>query len=446
MIIFDTETTSLDVVSGQIAQLSYIKVNEEENNKIEFAKNFYFSVDKMSYEAEQVNKLSKKLLKELSGGKRFEDFASEIYEDFSNETKLIAHNIDFDKRFLLEELRRAEKDISIFAEKEYFCTMLHYEDTLNIYHSYYITKFPKLQEIVQYLKIDKEELMLKTREIFNVDDCTYHDARFDVVATFVIYQYKDFDFAKYDSFKKIFSNIEYLEGTVKNLKEKLIEKRLDNVTIKDLSIIDEFREYLIESENEFESIESLVQYSLNIINYMSDKIISEKDGVLRAREQEFKMKIEKALNDENAKVRKAVLFEEYNFNKLYQQIAFDVQLDGSMRDCVNINVDLIQMSETEYVMFNYGKEKAYVIEVDSEVSRYNLDRGLKRDEYRIINVKECPDTVDFPERSYEVMAHEMFLTLPESYFNRLDREEQERRNEKEEQSKNELDYDDEIPF
>ena len=44
------------------------------------------------------------------------------------------------------------------------------------------------------------------------------------------------------------------------------------------------------------------------------------------------------------------------------------------------------------------------------------------------------------------MAHEMFLTLPESYFNRLDREEQERRNEKEEQSKNELDYDDEIPF
>ena len=51
MIIFDTETTSLDVVSGQIAQLSYIKVNEEENNKIEFAKNFYFSVDKMSYEA-----------------------------------------------------------------------------------------------------------------------------------------------------------------------------------------------------------------------------------------------------------------------------------------------------------------------------------------------------------------------------------------------------------
>ena len=203
---------------------------------------------------------------------------------------------------------------------------------------------------------------------------------------------------------------------------------------------------MIESENEFESIESLVQYSLNIINYMSDKIISEKDGVLRAREQEFKMKIEKALNDENAKVRKAVLFEEYNFNKLYQQIAFDVQLDGSMRDCVNINVDLIQMSETEYVMFNYGKEKAYVIEVDSEVSRYNLDRGLKRDEYRIINVKECPDTVDFPERSYEVMAHEMFLTLPESYFNRLDREEQERRNEKEEQSKNELDYDDEIPF
>lgn len=444
MIIFDTETTSLDAVSGQIAQLSYIKVNEEENNKIEFAKNFYFSVDKMSYEAEQVNKLSKKLLKELSGGKRFEDFASEIYEDFSNETKLIAHNIDFDKRFLLEELRRAEKDISIFAEKEHFCTMLYYEDILNIYHSYYKTKFPQLREVTQYLRIDKEELILKAKDIFGIDDCNYHDARFDVVATFTIYQYKDFDFVKYDSFKNIFSNIEYLEGTVKNLKEKLIEKRLDNVTIKDLSIIDEFREHLVESGNEFESIESLVQCSLNVINYMSDKIISEKDGVLRAREQEFKMKIEKALNDENAKVRKAVLFEEYNFNKLYQQIAFDIQLDGSMRDCVNINVDLIQMSETEYIVFNYDKEKAYVIEVDSEVSRFKLDCELEKDEYRIISVKECPDAVDFPEKSYEVMPHETYLNLPYSYFDRLNKEEHRRM--EEEQRENEDDYDDEIPF
>ena len=159
MIIFDTETTSLDAKTGQIAQLSYVKVNEE-NNKIEFAKNFYFSVDKMSYEAEQVNKLSKQILKEHSNEKRYEDFSDEIYEDFKSENLIIAHNVDFDKRFLLEEFKRVGKDISIFLEKEYFCTMLHYEDILNIYHSYYITKFPKLQEIVQYLKSDKEELML----------------------------------------------------------------------------------------------------------------------------------------------------------------------------------------------------------------------------------------------------------------------------------------------
>ena len=445
MIIFDTETTSLDAKTGQIAQLSYVKVNEE-NNKIEFAKNFYFSVDKMSYEAEQVNKLSKKLLKELSNEKRFEDFSDEIYEDFKSENLIIAHNVDFDKRFLLEEFKRVGKDISIFLEKEYFCTMLHYEDILNIYHSYYITKFPKLQEIVQYLKIDKEELMLKTREIFNIDNCAYHDARFDVVATFIIYQYKDFDFAKYDSFKNIYYDIERLEDMVKNLKAKLIDKRLDNVTIKDLSIIDEFREYLVESEGEFESIESLTHHSLEIINNMNNKIISAKEEVLKAREQEFKMKIEKALNDEDAKVRKAVILEEYNFNKLYQQIIFDIQLDYCMRNCNHINVDLVQMNKTEYIMFNYDKEKAYVIEVDSEVSRFKLDYELGKDEYKVISMKECPATGDFPQRSYEVMSHETYLNLPYSYFNRLNKEEQERRNEKEEQSKNELDYDDEIPF
>ena len=49
--------------------------------------------------------------------KTFEDFSNEIYEDFISETKLVAHNIQFDMEFLLEEYKRGDKDINIFKEK-----------------------------------------------------------------------------------------------------------------------------------------------------------------------------------------------------------------------------------------------------------------------------------------------------------------------------------------
>ena len=443
MIIFDTETTSLNSKSGQIAQLSYIKIDE--NNNVEFAKNFYFTVDFIEPGASEVNGLTQELLKKFSNNKTFEDFSNEIYEDFSNETKLVAHNIQFDMEFLLEEFKRVYKDTNIFKEKEYFCTMEHYTNILNIKHSYYGVKYPKLVEVVSYLKIKYADIADETKKIFKTEGVTYHDARFDVVTTLMIYGYRNFDFIKYNSFKNIYSDIEKLEDTVKNLKEKLIDKRLDNVTIKDLHVIDEFREYLVESENEFESIEDLSVKALEMIDSLNNRIVSEKEEVLKNRELEFKMKIEKALNDENAKVRKAVLFEEYNFNELNQHVVFDVQLDGGMRNCKNVNIDLIQMSETEYIMFNYNKEKVYIVEVDNQASRFKLDYELEKDEYMITSMKECPDTLDFPRRSYEVMPYETYLNLPENYF--INKEEQEYRRVEEEQRENELDYDDdEIPF
>ena len=190
---------------------------------------------------------------------------------------------------------------------------------------------------------------------------------------------------------------------------------------------------------------SLENIQLNQKMNLNNRIVSEKEEVLKNRELEFKMKIEKALNDENAKVRKAVLFEEYNFNELNQHVVFDVQLDGGMRNCKNVNIDLIQMSETEYIMFNYNKEKVYIVEVDNQASRFKLDYELEKDEYMITSMKECPDTVDFPRRSYEVMPYETYLNLPENYF--INKEEQEYRRVEEEQRENELDYDDdEIPF
>ena len=103
MIIFDTETTSLNPEYGQIAQLSYVKIDE--NSNVEFAKNFYFTVDHIEPGASEINGLTEELLKKFSDNKTFKDFSEEIYKDFSEETKLVAHNIEFDVGFLLEELK-----------------------------------------------------------------------------------------------------------------------------------------------------------------------------------------------------------------------------------------------------------------------------------------------------------------------------------------------------
>lgn len=183
MIIFDTETTSLSSYYGQIAQLSYVKVNE--NSKVEFAKNFYFAVNEVDSGASAVTGLTAEKLEELSGGKKFLDHAEEIYNDFIREDLIIAHNLDFDKDFLLEEFKRLGKKTNLFEYSTNFCTMQYYTDILKLprYRGY---KYPKLSEVVEYLGIDEGDLKLKTSQVFGVNEVGYHDARFDVVSVLAI--------------------------------------------------------------------------------------------------------------------------------------------------------------------------------------------------------------------------------------------------------------------
>ena len=118
MIIFDTETTSLDFTTGNICQLSYIKVsNYEEPFKIQCAKNFFFTVDYVEEGAQRVHGFSVDKLRELSGCKRFKDFADEIYNDFVCQDLLCGHNVSFDINFLIEEFfNECNRDPYIFTK------------------------------------------------------------------------------------------------------------------------------------------------------------------------------------------------------------------------------------------------------------------------------------------------------------------------------------------
>ncbi|MFR5132772.1 MAG: 3'-5' exonuclease [Terrisporobacter sp.] len=186
-LIFDTETTGLNPYGNQIAQLSYLMIDD--NYEVKTAKNFYFAVDCVEAGASEVNGLTKKVLDELSEGKKFKDFSNEIYEDFLNAETLIAHNLEFDLNFIRQEFKRLDYNVDALDEnKEYLCTMNIYTDILKIEHKYYGYKYPRLDEVMSRLDISRKYISNIANDIFRIEDIGYHDARFDIVATLLAYK------------------------------------------------------------------------------------------------------------------------------------------------------------------------------------------------------------------------------------------------------------------
>lgn len=179
MVYFDTETTGLN--PGQIAQLSFIVEN---NGEIECAKNYFFNVDTMEEGAQKVHGLSIEKLREYSNGKTFKDCKDEIYNYF-RDSLLIAHNIQFDEKFIgVEFLRSGIK----FNPLGSHCTMNYFKDIMKIparntrYGKY---KNPKLEELVDYYNIDKKKVMEYSSELYGSGDITFHDSRYDTACMFV---------------------------------------------------------------------------------------------------------------------------------------------------------------------------------------------------------------------------------------------------------------------
>lgn len=417
MIVFDTETTCLNASEGQIAQLSYIKLNKE--NEIKFAKNFYFTVDYIDPGASAVNGLTLESLQELSNNKRFDDFIDEIYTDFNSDDLLIAHNVSFDRSFLLEEFRRLDKDISNLKDKRYFCTMEHYTDVLQIKHSYYGWKYPKLSEVAEYLGLDDNSLEEETSKTFNIDaeDISYHDARFDVITTYNIYKCIGKDFERYNSMRKIVSKMDDMERVLRYMRGILKDNDIEELSIADMDVIDSIFE-LVE-EDKWHNIQDLTEEMMSNSNIILNCISKEIEKNKRAKDIEISEVIEQVLNNEDAVVRKAVLLEETNFGRVERYIIFDVQIDGIVADCPNCNVDLIRINDEKYLMMNYDKEYAYIITIenDREYNRGFYDIEEPFNAYYVTDMEKCPSVVQFPIRLYNVKDYKMMLNIPVSCYN-----------------------------
>lgn len=172
----DTETTGL--YPGNICQLSYVIQGK---NSV-FARNFFFAVDYVEPGAQAVHGFSVEKLNELSGGRKFADFADEIERDILSADLVITHNTAFDFMFLRKEFERLGRIFTVNAE---FCSMKKTVPICKLHrNSGNGYKYPKLSELCEHFGITEKTISDFEKDVFT-ENSGFHDARFDTSAVFL---------------------------------------------------------------------------------------------------------------------------------------------------------------------------------------------------------------------------------------------------------------------
>lgn len=255
VVYLDVETTNL--IPGQICQLSYII---EKDNNLQ-GKNFYFEVDYVESEAESIHGLSVEKLKELSGGLKFSDIKFEFLSDIEGAV-IIGHNIKFDLGFINSEL----KDLGIRNKK--FCTMEHFTDIIEIpgYGDDY--KWPRLEELIDFLEVNNKEIMKNIKKIFKVSKVGFHDSRFDVVGTYLCYK-------KGLKNKLIPKDKTTMENAKKYLEKRLSKEELNRFYryttefkyLENKVLYHAIKKYFPAAENIMETSKKRITFKIDKLNY-----------------------------------------------------------------------------------------------------------------------------------------------------------------------------------
>lgn len=400
-LIFDTETTGLNSHENQIAQLSYVIIDDDYN--IETAKNFYFSVDFVEPGASRVTGLNKEKLDELSNGKVFKDCVKEIYKDFLKVDVLIAHNIDFDLTFIRKEFKEVGYDVdALLKNKKMFCTMCRYTEVLNIPHSYYGIKFPTLSETVEYLNVSYDLIESKMNKVFKLNDIGigYHDARFDVIAT--MYVYKLYECVEGIEMNKRISrrvyNIKYISDSLVDLSEYFNNSFFSEEFNKEFYNDDIFED---DSKSVILDIESSLEKLKMNIEKIEDILTKERARIKLKKDLEIKEYVDSKLKNKNEfEIIKAVFVDtQYDCNNFERYISLNEQL---LDDKYDQNVDLIELEENIYLMIMKDRAMNFIkINNDSQVCK-------KENTYEVLEYKECP-TIAFDDRKVIVRSYSTIL-------------------------------------
>ena len=163
----------------QICQLAYVLCGE--NMRPVKAVNRYFLVDKMNSFARRVHGLSVNMLKILSEGARFSDWAAEIHRDFYWADEIVGHNVSSDIDYLQREFMRC--GIAL-PQRRRFCTMTRFAGCAGSLANG-APKPPRLSELWEYFGITESDIVTAAGELF-AGGLDAHDARYDAAATWLI--------------------------------------------------------------------------------------------------------------------------------------------------------------------------------------------------------------------------------------------------------------------
>ena len=169
VVVIDVETTGLSPDENRIIQVAAIKTRLDEyvgrgrkkTETFECLLNPGVKLDR------KIRKITGKKDSDLVDRPSFSDIAREL-RDFIGSASVVAHNVDFDSKFLNAEFARA--GVEELPGKGY-CTM---KRTASIYDG----KWPKLEEAAKYFKVPGREgsnhdAFEDTRIAFDIAVCLY---------------------------------------------------------------------------------------------------------------------------------------------------------------------------------------------------------------------------------------------------------------------------------
>jgi len=252
VVIFDTETTGLDLENDDIIQIAAIEII---NGKVGKVFEVYINTDKDLTESEKIHKISKNHLNKFAIDK---SKALQNFVDFINGDILIAHNLKYDLNIMNSNLSR--------------CGLKSLSKNIKLYDSIEITKriYPNLPSYKLEYLLDK----------LNIDGKNSHNALDDVKATANLVSsfeslIKETQNKRYDFINKHKTILDNFRSRYSPTYNALSSKFSDNIALEDI-------------------IAMIISYMADHLNYkIKDDIYDEIDKLIR--HIEVKCKIDEVL-------------------------------------------------------------------------------------------------------------------------------------------------------
>lgn len=216
IVVFDVESTGVNVTSDEIIQIAAIKINNKGKVIEKFEK--FLKNSKSVASSMKVHGFTDEFL-EKNGedkGKVLEEFI-----EFSKDSVIVGHNVQYDINILNSELRRS--NLSKAKYKGFY-------DTLDIYRRFY----PKL----------KNHKLESLSAIFKTETKPSHDAMDDILATKDLLVYavenniKPTSLERINKMNKYIKDFDYISRALNNLFEKAKDKRPYEIVV---DIINDFK-------------------------------------------------------------------------------------------------------------------------------------------------------------------------------------------------------------